>query len=106
MSSLQDNTTPAPAQASWIVKPPAVEDRRFTGARLVHVNATATGGGVAELIHRLVPAHAAAGTAAGWAVIDGPPEFFAQTKTIHHLLHGHGDPARSTSRGAPRGIGR
>lgn len=59
---------------------------------LVHVNATATGGGVAELIHRLVPAQAAAGIAAGWAVIDGPPEFFAQTKAIHNLLHGDGAP--------------
>lgn len=92
MSSPQHQTTPPPALSSWIIEPPVVDGLRFAGARLVHVNATATGGGVAELIHRLVPAHAAAGIAAGWAVIDGPAEFFAQTKAIHHLLHGHGDP--------------
>jgi hypothetical protein len=36
---------------------------------LVHVNATATGGGVAELLHGLVPAQAAYGLPVGWAVI-------------------------------------
>ena len=64
-----------------------------TGGRLVHVNATATGGGVAELLHRLVPAQAAAGAAVGWAVIGGDAPFFAFTKRLHHLLHDRGDPA-------------
>lgn len=58
------------------------------GPRLVHVNATATGGGVAELLHGLVPAQAATGLTTGWAVIGGDDEFFAFTKRLHHLLHG------------------
>lgn len=56
--------------------------------RMVHVNSTATGGGVAELLHRLVPA-----LNASWAVIDGTAEFFAITKQLHNLLHDRADPA-------------
>ena len=67
--------------------------RPAPGPRLIHVNATATGGGVAELLHGLVPAQAAAGTAVGWAVIGGDARFFAFTKRLHHLLHDRGDPA-------------
>lgn len=58
---------------------------------LVHVNTTSTGGGVAELLHRLVPAQCGDGISVGWAVVSGTPEFFALTKNIHHLLHGKGD---------------
>lgn len=71
---------------SWVVTP-------GPGRRLVHVNATATGGGVAELLHSVVPAQVAAGTNAGWCVISGPDSFFALTKSVHHLLHDRGDPA-------------
>lgn len=70
---------------TWVVRPPA-------GPRLVHVNSTSTGGGVAELLHGLVPAQAAAGVRVGWAVIDGTADFYALTKSIHHLVHGRGDP--------------
>lgn len=66
---------------TWVRTPPA-------GPRLVHVNATATGGGVAELLHGLVAAQAEAGQRVGWAVIGGDAEFFAFTKGLHHLLHG------------------
>lgn len=62
------------------------------GPRLVHVNATATGGGVAELLHGLVPAQLADGVDAGWAVIAGDDGFFAFTKSLHHLLHDRGAP--------------
>ncbi len=71
---------------SWVVRP-------GPGRRLVHVNATATGGGVAELLHSVVPAQVAAGTNAGWVVISGSDSFFALTKSVHHLLHDRGDPA-------------
>jgi len=71
---------------TWVRRPGA-------GPRLIHVNATATGGGVAELLHGLVPAQAAAGTSVGWAVIGGDARFFAFTKQLHHLLHDRGEPA-------------
>ncbi len=67
------------------------------GPRLVHVNATATGGGVAELLHGLVPAQLASGVDAGWAVIAGDDSFFAFTKSLHHLLHDRGAPRISAA---------
>jgi trehalose synthase len=71
---------------TWVRQPAA-------GPKIVHVNATATGGGVAELLHGLVPAQEAAGTSVGWAVIGGDAGFFAFTKHLHHLLHDRADPA-------------
>jgi trehalose synthase len=56
---------------------------------VVHVNATATGGGVSELIRGL--AHQ---QHAGWAVIAGAADFYAVTKYLHHLLHGNADSGR------------
>lgn len=70
---------------------PTWEYRPGAGPRLVHVNATASGGGVAEVLRGLVPAQAAAGVSVGWAVIDGDEEFFAFTRYLHHLLHGRAD---------------
>lgn len=72
----------------WVVMPQAVPGR----PRVVHVNATATGGGVAELLHGLVPAQNAAGLAAGWAVIGGTRRFYSITKRLHHLLHDNANP--------------
>ncbi|MFC0042243.1 glycosyltransferase [Actinomadura rayongensis] len=66
----------------WVIEP---ADRR---PRLVHVNATATGGGVAELLSGLVPAQRARGANAAWAVTGGNAEFFAVTKYLYRLLHG------------------
>jgi trehalose synthase len=62
--------------------------------RLLHVNATAAGGGVAELLRGLVRGQRAAGVNAGWAVIGGTAGFYDVTKYLHHLLHGRADPAR------------
>jgi trehalose synthase len=59
---------------------------------LVHVNATATGGGVAELLHNLVPSQRSGGMNVGWAVIGGDARFFEVTKLLHHLLHGMAEP--------------
>ncbi|WP_239396425.1 glycosyltransferase [Frankia sp. CiP3] len=73
---------------SWTVFPGAHRPR------FLHVNATATGGGVSELLGGLVPAQRTCGVAAGWAVIGGDPAFYTVTKLLHHLLHGTGDPHR------------
>lgn len=69
------------------------------GPRLLHVNATAAGGGVAELLRGVVDAQRKAGRLVGWAVISGNQEFFALTKQIHHLLHGSGNPDVLDQRG-------
>ena len=61
----------------------------LAGRRIVHVSATAFGGGVAELNYTLVPLMADAGLAVEWRIIRGAEEFFDVTKTIHNALQGH-----------------
>ena len=58
------------------------------GRRLWNVNSTAHGGGVAEMLHSLMPYVRGLGFDARWAVIEGNEEFFRLTKRLHHALHG------------------
>ena len=58
------------------------------GARVVHVNATGFGGGVAEMLQSLVPLMCDVGLAAEWQVISGADEFFKVTKAFHNGLQG------------------
>jgi trehalose synthase len=60
----------------------------FKGARLLHINATAFGGGVAEILHTLVPLMRDVGIDAEWQVIRGDDEFFNVTKAFHNALQG------------------
>ena len=61
----------------------------LAGRRIWLVNSTVVGGGVAEMLRSLVPYALGAKFDARWAVISGPPEFFAATKELHNQLHGH-----------------
>ncbi|MBI4269362.1 MAG: glycosyltransferase [Candidatus Rokubacteria bacterium] len=56
--------------------------------RIAHVNSTAFGGGVAELLARHLPVLKALGVAAEWRLIHGEPEFFTVTKAFHNALQG------------------
>jgi len=58
------------------------------GARVVHINATAFGGGVAEILQTLVPLMRNVGLEAEWQVIEGTDEFFTVTKACHNGLQG------------------
>jgi trehalose synthase len=58
------------------------------GARIAHVNATAYGGGVAEILATLVPLMRDVGLEAEWQVIEGTDEFFSVTKACHNGLQG------------------
>ncbi len=58
------------------------------GARVLHVNATAFGGGVAEILGTLVPLMNDLGLQADWQVIKGADEFFHVTKAMHNSLQG------------------
>src|SRR3954453_16746883 len=53
-----------------------------------NVNATATGGGVAEMLQALLAYSRGAGVDTRWLVLEAGPDFFALTKRIHNLLHG------------------
>lgn len=62
--------------------------RRLAGLRVVHVNSTRRGGGVAEILEKLVPLMQELGLDASWEVIDGTEDFFACTKSFHNALQG------------------
>ena len=67
----------------------AARARAAFGDRVVwHVNATAHGGGVAEMLQTLLAYGGARGSTNRWLVLDGDPEFFAITKRLHNMLHG------------------
>jgi trehalose synthase len=58
------------------------------GKRVLHLSATAFGGGVAEINYALVPLMASAGLDVEWRIIHGEDEFFNVTKKIHNALQG------------------
>ena len=58
------------------------------GKKVLHVNATAFGGGVAEILYTLVPLAADVGLDVQWRILSAPPEFFTITKSFHNGLQG------------------
>src|SRR5580704_1347331 len=70
-----------------------IEDLRslakpLEGASVQMVNSTAVGGGVAEMLSRLLPLMRELGLEARWDVIEGGSDFFEVTKAFHNALHG------------------
>jgi len=61
---------------------------RLDGARVLNVNATSFGGGVAELLYTVAPLMCNVGVEAGWAVMFGEEPFFNVTKNFHNALQG------------------
>jgi len=60
----------------------------LSGARVLHLNATAAGGGVAELLKSLVPLMCDLGLNAEWHTLRGADEFYNVTKAMHNGLQG------------------
>ena len=58
------------------------------GARMLHINATARGGGVAEILTSLVPLMNDIGIPTEWHVMEGSGEFYQVTKALHNSLQG------------------
>jgi trehalose synthase len=61
---------------------------RLGPRRLVNINSTKAGGGVAEILNRTVPLFKQLGLDTQWEVIQGDQEFFEITKTMHNALQG------------------
>jgi trehalose synthase len=61
---------------------------KLRGKSVTHVNSTSFGGGVAEILHSLVPLMRDAGLDVHWEVIKGGFDFFTVTKKIHNALQG------------------
>lgn len=62
--------------------------RPFRGARVLHLNSTSFGGGVAELLHAQLPLLRDLGIDAEWALVQGSEEYFHVTKAVHNALQG------------------
>ncbi|MFC2066324.1 glycosyltransferase [Chloroflexota bacterium] len=61
---------------------------RLRGLKLLEINATAQGGGVAEMLYSSVPFLDMLGIETEWKVIKGNEEFFKCTKSLHNMLQG------------------
>ena len=106
MEGLRNKMTPLKNPTIWgnrklpklddyepIVGPRVLEElkslaRNLEGRRVLHINSTATGGGVAEILNRMVPLLGELGVQSRWDVIKGGEAFYAVTKKMHNALHG------------------
>jgi trehalose synthase len=61
---------------------------KLTGKIVQNVNSTFSGGGVAEILNRMIPLLSQLGVDARWDIIRGTEEFFEVTKKFHNALHG------------------
>ncbi|OGS17375.1 MAG: glycosyl transferase family 1 [Elusimicrobia bacterium RIFOXYA2_FULL_50_26] len=61
---------------------------RLQGKSILNVNSTSVGGGVAEILTRMLPLLQEIGVSARWDVIKGGNQFFEVTKKFHNALHG------------------
>ena len=62
--------------------------KKLDGKMIQHINSTAVGGGVAEILSRMVPLLKELGVNTRWDLIKGGQNFFAVTKKFHNALHG------------------
>lgn len=60
---------------------------KLQGKKIKMINSTSVGGGVAEMLHRVVPLFNELGLDMKWEVIKGSGEFFNATKAFHNALH-------------------
>jgi len=61
---------------------------RLSGKRIVHLNSTRQGGGVAEILGWMVPLMQELGIDARWEVVEGTADFYRVTKAFHNGLQG------------------
>lgn len=61
---------------------------KLSGKVFLNINSTFTGGGVAEILNRMVPLLVQLGVDARWKVIRGDDAFYTVTKKFHNALHG------------------
>ena len=57
--------------------------------KILHVNSTKVGGGVAEILEKMVPLTNALGIPCSWEIIQGDSEFYQCTKSFHNALQGN-----------------
>jgi trehalose synthase len=62
--------------------------RNLYGLRVLHINSTYYGGGVAEMLYSLIPLMNDVGVSVDWRILRGTPEFFTITKKFHNAIQG------------------
>ncbi|HQP91455.1 MAG TPA: glycosyltransferase [Candidatus Omnitrophota bacterium] len=78
----------APIVGQSVIDDLKLISERLQGKVVQHVNSTAVGGGVAEILSRMVPLFRELGVDTRWDVIKGGEDFFEVTKKFHNVLHG------------------
>lgn len=71
--------------------------RILKGKKILHINSTKTGGGVAEILSSMTQLTTALGIENDWQVIEGNPDFFECTKQFHNGIQGYKDIIPSTT---------
>jgi trehalose synthase len=69
---------------------------RLSGKVIQNINSTFSGGGVAEILSRMLPLLEQLGVDARWNAIKGSPDFFQVTKKFHNTLHGRREDITAT----------
>jgi trehalose synthase len=82
---ISDYTGIAPDRDLQLLKPLG---KKLKGKSFLHVNSTREGGGVAEILQRMIPMLEELGIDARWEVITGDAAFYNTTKKIHNALQG------------------
>jgi trehalose synthase len=77
-----------PVAGKYIVDELRILAEKLEGKKIQNVNSTAVGGGVAEILNRMVPLLKELGVDTRWDVIKGGGRFFDVTKKFHNALHG------------------
>ncbi len=88
LARLERVLSPERAERLRLLAQRAREELR--GRVVWNINATATGGGVAEMLQFMLSYGRGAGVDTRWLVLDGDAEFFTTTKRLHNFLHGSG----------------
>ncbi len=65
--------------------------QELCGKHFLHINSTRAGGGVAEILQRMIPLLKTLGINARWEVIEGDEKFFDMTKKVHNALQGNAE---------------
>ncbi|MCF7870265.1 MAG: glycosyl transferase family 1, partial [Candidatus Omnitrophica bacterium] len=61
---------------------------KLADKKIQNINSTRFGGGVAEILSRMIPLMKDLGVSVGWDTLDAEDYFFTITKKIHNALHG------------------
>lgn len=78
----------APVVGQGIISELSFLAEKLKGKTVTNINSTSVGGGVAEILSRMIPLFHELGVDVRWDVIKGNEKFFSITKKFHNALHG------------------